>query len=46
MFSGRRAASLEGDVGEERGGSADGRDAAADVRQEGQDLLVLWVDLG
>lgn len=37
--------SLEGDVGEQRGGGEDGRHAAADVGDEGQDLVVLGVDV-
>lgn len=37
--------SLEGDVGEQRGRREDGRDAAADVGDEGQNLVVLGVDV-
>lgn len=39
----QRLDSLEGDVGEQRGSRADGRDAAANVGQERQNLLVLWI---
>lgn len=38
--------SLEGDVGEQRRGGEDGGDPTTDVRDEGQDLVVLWVDVG
>lgn len=38
--------SLEGDVGEQRGSREDGGDAAADVGDEGQDLVVLGVYMG
>lgn len=37
--------SLEGDVGEQCGSGEDGRHAAADVGDEGQDLVVLGVDV-
>lgn len=38
--------SLEGDVGEQRRGGEDGGDPTTDVRDEGQNLVVLWVDVG
>lgn len=34
---------LEGDVGEQRSGGADSGDATANVGQEGEDLLILWI---
>lgn len=37
--------SLKGDVGEQRGSGKDGGDAAADVSDEGQDLVVPRVDV-
>jgi len=45
-LDGVTADSLEGDVGEQRGGGEDGGDAAADVGDEGQDPVVLRVDVG
>lgn len=38
--------SLKGDVGEQRRGGEDGGDPTTDVRDEGQNLVVLWVDVG
>lgn len=38
--------SLEGDVGEQRRGGEDGGDPTTDVRDKGQNLVVLWVDVG
>lgn len=38
--------SLEGDVGEQRRSGEDGGDPTTDVRDEGQNLVVLWVDVG
>lgn len=37
--------SLEGDVGEQRGGGEDGGDPTAEVRDEGQNPVVLRVDV-
>lgn len=40
------ADSLEGDVGEQCRGGEDGGDPTTDVRDEGENLVVLWVELG
>lgn len=43
---GRTVDSLEGDVREQRGSREDGRDAAADVADVGQNFVVLLIDGG
>lgn len=45
-YCSRTVDSLEGDIREQRGSREDGGDPAADVADEGQDIVVLFIDGG